>query len=249
LFLNGGAITVIGLMKARKTRHPPLPETAPPGEFPRWQRRPAERRREILDAAVRVFGERGFDCATIADVAREAGVSAGTVVHYFGSKGDLFEEALRDRFLEEVAGGEALLAAHHETYRELLIKLLDRMWHHLMQPGTADLMLFGLVKATSFPGACEMMCREVGDRWRRLLAGVISGGIKNGEFRPVDVSLQARVLASSLSGLVLAASHFAPFESNPPSSDRLLAQYLETVDHALAARPAVVSGRPGSDGP
>ena len=207
-------------------------------DCPRWQRRPAERRREILDAAVRIFGQRGYDCSTIAEVAKAAGVSAGTVVHYFGSKGDLFEEVLRDRFLEEVAGGEALLAAHRGTYRELLLKLLDRMWHHLMQPGTADLMLFGLVKAASFPGACGLMCREVGERWRRLLAGVLAAGIEGGEFRPVDVAMQARILAGGLAGLMLGAHHFAPFESNPPPPDRLLAQYLETVDHALAARPA-----------
>lgn len=236
-------------MKARKVRLQPQVESAATGDLPRWQRRPAERRREILDAAVQVFGEHGFDCATIADVARQAGVSAGTVVHYFGSKGDLFEEALRDRFLEEVAGGEALLAQHRGTYRDLLLKLINRMWHHLMQPGTADLMLFGLVKAASFPGACGMMCREVGDRWRRLLAGVIAGGVESGEFRPVDVGLQARVLASGLSGLILTVRHFSQFESNPPSPDRLLSQYLETVDHALAARSGVVPGRPGKQGP
>ncbi len=236
-------------MTPRKVRLKAKSRPAASGELPRWQRRPQERRREILDAALQVFGEHGFDCATIADVAREAGVSPGTVVHYFGSKGDLFEEAMRDRFLEEVAGGEALLAAHRGTYRDLLLKLLDRMWRHLMQPGTADLMLSALVKAASFPDAAGMMCREVGDRWKRLLSGVIAGGIESGEFRPVDVGLQARVLASGLSGLVLTARHFAPFESNPPSPDRLITQYLETVDHALAARSAVVSGRPGSDGP
>jgi len=236
-------------MKPRKHPTKPTAEESAGPEVPRWQRRPMERRREILDAAVQVFGDRGCDCATIADVAREAGVSPGTVVHYFGSKGDLFEEALRDRFLEEVAGGETLLAAHSGTYRELLLKLLDRMWHHLMQPGTADLMLFGLVKAASFPGACGMMCREVGDRWRRLLAGVLAAGVESGEFRPLDVGLQARVLAGSLSGLILAARHFAPFEANPPAPDRLLAQYLETVDHALAAPAPVVAGPLGTKGP
>lgn len=234
-------------MTPRKPPAKPAVEELPTAEAPRWQRRPTERRREILDAAVQVFGARGYDCATVADVARAAGVSAGTVAHYFGSKGDLFEEALRDRFLEEVAGGEALLAVHRGTCRELLLKLLDRMWHHLMQPGTADLMLFGLVKAASFPGACGMMCREIGDRWRRLLSAVIAAGVDSGEFRPVEVALQSRVLASGLSGLILAARHFAPFESNPPSPDRLLAQYLETVDHALAASPAVLSGRADAD--
>jgi AcrR family transcriptional regulator len=236
-------------MKPRKARTQVESDpTDDAGEWPRWQRRPAERRREILAAAVQVFGERGFDCATIADVAREAGVSTGTVVHYFGSKGDLFEEVLRDRFLEEVAGGEALLASHRGTSRELLLKLLDRMWHHLMQPGTADLMLFGLVKADSFPGACGVMCREVGERWRRLLSAVITAGMESGEFRPVDAPMQARVLGGALAGLVLKAHHFAPFEPDPPAPDRLLAQYLETVDHALAARPAGAAGPPGTDG-
>jgi AcrR family transcriptional regulator len=220
--------------RARPSQLPSTPNNGGDTGFRRWQRRPAERRREILDAAVQVFGARGFDCATIAEVAREAGVSAGTVVHYFGSKGELFEEALRDRFLEEVAGGEALLAAHRGTYRELLRKLLDRMWHHLMEPGTADLILFGLVKAASFPGACGVMCREVGERWRRLLTGVIAAGVEHGEFRQVDAALQARVLASGLSGLVLAARHFAPFESHPPAPEKLLEQYLESTDHALA---------------
>jgi len=236
-------------MKPRKHSSKLTAEELSGPESPRWQRRPAERRREILDAAMLVFGEHGFDCTTIADVAKEAKVSVGTVVHYFGSKGSLFEEALRDCFLEEVVGCEALLASHRGTYREVLLKLLDRMWHHLMKPGTADLMLSGLVKAASFPGACGMMCREVGERWRRLLGGVISAGVETGEFRPVDVALQARVLAGGLSGLVLGARHFAPFESNPPAPDRLLAQYLETVDHALAAPAPVVAGLPGTKGP
>jgi len=229
-------------MKPRNHTNGRVSEESADNGSPRWQRRPAERRREILNAAVQVFGERGFDCSTIADVAKEAGVSASTVVHYFGSKGALFEEALRDRFLEELAGGEALLVAHRGTHRELLLALLDRMWHHLMQPGTADLMLFGLVKAASFPGACGLMCREVGERWRRLLAGVIAAGVEGGEFRAVDAALQARVLAGGLAGLILGANHFAPFESSPPSPDRVLAQYLETVDQALSARPAAMPG-------
>jgi len=216
--------------------------TAPRQEGPRWQRRPAERRREILDAAVEVFGEHGYDCATIADVARRAGVSAGTVVHYFGSKGGLFEAAVRDRFLEEVAGGEALLATHRGTYRELLLALLTRMWNHLRQPETADLMLFGLAKAQSFPETAGLMCREVGDRWRRLLGGILAAGIAQGEFRQINVELQARVLAGSLVGMIMGLHHFGPFERNAPSSDALLAQYLETVDHSLAVPTPALPG-------
>ncbi|TDD15495.1 TetR/AcrR family transcriptional regulator [Nonomuraea diastatica] len=48
-------------------------------------------RARIRDAALRLFGEEGFDRATIRDIAHAAGVSSGLVRHHFGSK-----EALRD---------------------------------------------------------------------------------------------------------------------------------------------------------
>src|SRR5512138_2697454 len=99
-------------MPARRPRPRPRSQPRPPveqsGDWPRWQRRPTERRRQILDAAIRVFSRSGFDGATLADVAKQAGVSVGTVAHYFGSKADLFEEALQDHFLEAVTGAEAL---------------------------------------------------------------------------------------------------------------------------------------------
>ncbi|GAB3807820.1 TetR/AcrR family transcriptional regulator [Micromonospora zhanjiangensis] len=48
-------------------------------------------RARIRDAAIRLFTERGIDAATVRDIAKEAGVSAGLIRHHFGSK-----EALRD---------------------------------------------------------------------------------------------------------------------------------------------------------
>lgn len=56
----------------------------------------ADRRRQILDAAIRVFAERGFHQCRVSDVADEAGVAYGLVYHYFKSK----EEILNTLFLE-----------------------------------------------------------------------------------------------------------------------------------------------------
>ena len=52
-----------------------------------------ERRQEILDAAGRVFVDKGYDAATINDIAAEAGVAAGSIYRYFESKSDLIAEA------------------------------------------------------------------------------------------------------------------------------------------------------------
>jgi TetR/AcrR family transcriptional regulator, fatty acid metabolism regulator protein len=56
----------------------------------------ADRRRQILDAAVRVFARQGFHTCRVADIADEAGVAYGLVYHYFRSK----EEILNTLFLE-----------------------------------------------------------------------------------------------------------------------------------------------------
>ena len=61
---------------------------------------PGPKRDAILRAAIDVFAERGFFNAQVADVARAAGVAAGTVYLYFRSKDDLlvsiFERSMRD---------------------------------------------------------------------------------------------------------------------------------------------------------
>ncbi len=59
----------------------------------------AARREEILDAARRVFSERGFKGTTIADIADAAGIALGTIYLYFPSKDDVFA-ALNERFSE-----------------------------------------------------------------------------------------------------------------------------------------------------
>jgi TetR/AcrR family transcriptional regulator, fatty acid metabolism regulator protein len=64
----------------------------------------ADKRRTILDAAVRVFARRGFHGCRVSDIADEAGVAYGLVYHYFDSK----EEVLDTLFLER---WDLLLAA------------------------------------------------------------------------------------------------------------------------------------------
>jgi AcrR family transcriptional regulator len=56
----------------------------------------ADRRQELLDAAVRVFARRGFSAARVGDIAEEAGVAHGLLYHYFRSKDEVLETIFRD---------------------------------------------------------------------------------------------------------------------------------------------------------
>ncbi|GAB3748087.1 TetR/AcrR family transcriptional regulator [Microlunatus parietis] len=101
-------------------------EEAPPTL---WDRSRLLARQSIMDAAMRLFAEQGFEATTIAQVAREAGVSQRTLFRYFGTKEDLiggdqevFGDVLRQAVAEQPArasswaalraGIVAVLAAH-----------------------------------------------------------------------------------------------------------------------------------------
>ncbi|HZC72396.1 MAG TPA: helix-turn-helix domain-containing protein [Jatrophihabitans sp.] len=69
---------------------------ATPAELPRWRRlEPDARREQILECAVRLFGERPYAAVSTTDIAREAGVARGLLNHYFGTKRDLYLEVVR----------------------------------------------------------------------------------------------------------------------------------------------------------
>jgi AcrR family transcriptional regulator len=55
-----------------------------------------DRRRDLLDAAVRVFARKGFHASRVGDIAEEAGVAHGLLYHYFRSKEEVLETIFRE---------------------------------------------------------------------------------------------------------------------------------------------------------
>src|SRR6266704_6991843 len=83
------------------------------------QRRRTEAR--ILDAATQVFFSAGYERATIRAVASAAGVDAGLVMHYFGSKQELFRRVIDAAPVSEVS------AAPGQAAEQILAPLADRL--------------------------------------------------------------------------------------------------------------------------
>jgi len=205
---------------------------------PRWQRRPTERPREILEAARAEFTEAGFDKATLADVARRAGVSPATVAHYFGSKGDLFEALVAEEALGDLAGDEQLLATHRGSYRELLEQLLTRMWTRLKRPGKPEMVLVVLGEMSAFPQSAQLLFRQLFERSRRTLVAVLEAGVAAGEFEVTDPEATAHLLASMVLGTTLDLHFIAPCFSDLRCRDRALPVLLEAVNRVVGpARP------------
>lgn len=72
--------------------------------MPRTVKDPEERKAELLDTAMRLFAEKGYDNVSVRSVAREAGVAPGLAYHYFDSKQRLFDAAIA-HYTEECSEG------------------------------------------------------------------------------------------------------------------------------------------------
>ena len=176
---------------------------------PRWQRRKEARPGEIVAAALEVFVEHGFAAAKLADVARRAGVTKGTLYLYFDSKEALFKAVVRETIVPVIAQGEALARSFTGSARELLERLVREYWRLVGETALAGIPKLMMAEAATFPELTRFYYEEVVTRGHRLMAGVIERGIENGEFRPVDVKVAAKLAMSPLMHAVVAKRAFA----------------------------------------
>lgn len=88
----------------------------------------ADKRRLILDAAVRVFARQGFHTCRVSDIADEAGVAYGLVYHYFQSKEAILDTVFLERWnlmLATIAEAQASEAAPREQLRRIASFIVD----------------------------------------------------------------------------------------------------------------------------
>ena len=102
-----------------------LPDAAKPDRLRRVE--PAARRQAILDAALSVFAEHGFEAARLDDVAERAGVAKGTLYLYFHDKEALFEELVRSAVSPVMERLSALAAAPDMPPRQAARSLFARV--------------------------------------------------------------------------------------------------------------------------
>ena len=91
-----------------------------------------EKRRQILDAAVRVFARDGFHTSRVGDIAEEAGVAHGLLYHYFSSKDEVLQTVFRENWAQLLERFEAVEASNEPADEKLrgIVKILLRTWRN-----------------------------------------------------------------------------------------------------------------------
>jgi AcrR family transcriptional regulator len=201
---------------------------------PRWQRRKNARPEEIVAAALEEFVERGFAATRLEDVARRAGVTKGTVYLYFDSKEALFKAVVRQTIVPVIAHGEAIAQAFTGSARELVEQLVREYWRLVGETALAGIPKLMISEAGTFPELTRFYYDEVVTRGHRLMGGVIERGIKNGEFRRVDVTIAAKLAMAPLMHAAAAMRSFARCMPEGFDVRKYLDTHIDLYLHGIA---------------
>ena len=153
-----------------------------------------DKRRLILDAAVRVFARKGYHTCRVGDIAEEAGVAHGLLYHYFRSKEELLETIFRETWRDLLDAVRAVEESD-ETARERLsgiAKILLRAWRR-----DPDLVRV-LVREVTRSSHLQRRIEEI-DQAFAGLERIIARGQEEGEFRSdVDARMVSYVFYGAL---------------------------------------------------
>ena len=163
-----------------------------------------ERRRQILDAAVRVFARSGYHGSRVGDIAEEAGVAHGLLYHYFSSKEQVLQTIFRENWGELIERFRAVEAADEPAGEKLegIAKILLRTWRN--DPDLVTVMVREVARSPQLQGQVE----EVREAFA-IVQRVIEEGQAAGVFRrDLDARLASWIvyggLEEVLTGWVLA---------------------------------------------
>lgn len=159
-----------------------------------------DKRRQLLDAAVRVFARKGYHASRVGDIAVEAGVAHGLLYHYFASKDQVLEAVFRENWSvlqARIASVEETDEPAADQLRHISAIVL-RTWLHLPDVVRVVIREFG---------RSPELAERIGELAQPIdvIQRVIERGIERGEFRKdIDSRVAATVVYGSIDELLTA---------------------------------------------
>ena len=153
-----------------------------------------DRRKLILDAAIRVFAEHGYHGSRVGDIAEDAGVAHGLLYHYFASKEDVLRTIFVENWGQLIARFRAVEASHEPAQDKLdgIAKILLRTWRN--DPALVTVMVREVARSHELEAQVEDVREAFG-----IIQRVIEEGQATGAFRPdVDARLASWVVYGAL---------------------------------------------------
>lgn len=192
-----------------------------------------ERRRQILDAAVRVFARQGFHSTRVADIADEADVAYGLVYHYFSSKENILNELFDQRWsllIEAIDEADRSAMTQEEKLGAVAGFIIDS---YRYDPDLMKVIIVEVTRAANSFGRTHL--QEI-NRAYELIAKIVSDGQELGTFREdIDPAFAAMVFYGAIEQL-LSGWIFGVIPGSDRNFDEARELTVRTICHGLQLR-------------
>jgi AcrR family transcriptional regulator len=191
-----------------------------------------DKRRVILDAAVRVFARQGFHTCRVSDIADEAGVAYGLVYHYFSSKEQILDTLFLERWdimLEAIAEADASRLSARDKLAAIAGFVVDTYRH---DPDLMKVIIVEVTRAANTFGRTHL--GKIRDAYA-LIAAIVARAQDEGAFRP---EITPEFAAQAFYGSIEQVLSGWIFESEPVGEDELgqaKTLIVETICRGLEA--------------
>jgi TetR/AcrR family fatty acid metabolism transcriptional regulator len=201
---------------------------------------PVDKRRQILDAAIRVFARQGFHACRVSDIADEAGVAYGLVYHYFNSKDQVLNELFTERWslllatIEEV---DAQAIGPREKLDTVARFIVDS---YRYDPDLMKVIIVDVTRAANSFGRTHLP--EI-RRAYELIAKIVADAQESGDFRgDVDPEFASMWFYGAIEQL-LSGWVFDLIPGGEGDFDRAREMLVDTICGGLEPREAATGAR------
>lgn len=174
-----------------------------------------DRQWQILEAAIKIFSEKGYEGSRTSEIAKEANIAEGTIFRYYKTKKDLLVGLLfplvtkffRPLVLNSV---EKIINNKKQKSIELLLKeiLMDRL--SLANKNSALVKTIA-IESIYHPELLDPIRKEIAPKFLPLINNFFDSNIKNGNLRDLNPNLITRSMMSLLTGFVILRNIFPEY--------------------------------------
>ena len=160
------------------------------------------RRRQIIDTAIGTIASRGYAGASLAEIARGAGISKGVISYHFQSKGALFDEIL-SRLLREPADFVKERVDAVDRAQDKLRAYISANFEFMKSHRNHFVALVGLWESKASSEKSNRFKAEAYEPSRRYLSRILEAGVRGAELRSLPHETMASVIQAAIDGVML----------------------------------------------
>ena len=197
------------------------------------KRRPKARPTEILEAALDLFTERGFNATRLEDVASRAGLSKAAIYLYFNDKTSLLTALVQATVGANITIASDMIGKHQGPVAPLVRQLLGFMAGRMQETRMPDLIKLVISESRAHPEIGRFYLDNVIGRGLPLFQSLIERGMATGEFRKVDPRLTVKCLVGPMLLGAIWKSAFEPIGAEPLDLAAFAAHDADLIIRAL----------------